>query len=283
MTFAHTVGTAANRILFVLISSRTSGSPTTIAYGGNAMTQVEMYVSMPYNCVFYLVNPPSGSNNVVMTCPAGSYYDILAISYSGVNTSSPIGNKVGAASSAVTIASQSDRLLIDFLACNVDSGHPSAPVAIETQRGSLENWWSGADTGIGVSETPGTASKTMTWTVTGFTSAYSYALELIPYVEPRGRAIDYYVDVNDPDFQLRDPMGRIVPPWAIRSDTWGMLLGISMPTGNVTANFAQDQTGSYFYIEQVTYNDESGQATIVCTRGDLDKVALARAAGQGTA
>jgi hypothetical protein len=124
-------------------------------------------------------------------------------------------------------------------------------------------------------------SVNMVWSSTTSNEWGIASVAIAPCIDARGRNVDYYVDVNDPDFQFRDAMGRVVPPHAIRSDTWGVILGINMPSSEVVANFVQDKTGSYFYIEQVTYDDGNGQASIVCTRGDLDKIALARAAGQG--
>lgn len=281
LTFAHVMGSAPHGLLLVEVTNLGPYAPT-VAYGGNAMTLIDSRTAgVPYSWTFILVNPPVGSNNVVVTCTS-SYVEAQSVSYTGVNTNNPIGNLAHAVANTVNVASQSDHLVVDFLSVFNNPGSPVLPTAGagQTQRASNKYYKNPECQGVGTSEKVGSGTTTMAWTTTGWGNAYIVAFELLPYIEPRGRAFDDFIDVYDPDFQIRDAQGRIVPPYAIRSDAWGMLLGISMPSSIVVANYAQDVTGSYYYREKVEYDDISGQARITCNRCDLDKVALARAAGQ---
>jgi len=74
LTWSHTVGSGSNRILIVSASARgnSSYSPMTATYNGVAMT---LAVTNVYddgfecrNSIFYMLNPPSGANNIVVTC-----------------------------------------------------------------------------------------------------------------------------------------------------------------------------------------------------------------------
>lgn len=84
-TYAYTVGTGSNRILFVGVVANVS--ITGVTYGGMAMT----FISSSQNgsdltaYLYYLIAPASGSNNVIVS--AGSSGVILsgAVSYSGAS------------------------------------------------------------------------------------------------------------------------------------------------------------------------------------------------------
>jgi hypothetical protein len=97
-----------------VVSSSISG----VTYGGNAMTSAGTVQNSGNNFVqaFYLVNPPTGSNNlaVSMTCTGGcsgytSSYLIYAdlVSFSNVNQTTPIrpGSYATANSSTLVISS----------------------------------------------------------------------------------------------------------------------------------------------------------------------------------
>ena len=229
--------------------------------------------------------PAAGAYNVTFGINSNVTAGVYCFTLTGVNQTNPwrsswsFANLTNNAPTINGVSSLAGDFVFDCVFQIVLSGTltPSGGQTWIGSQNSLGNGHAGASYRAGVGP-----SVNMVWGSGESTEWGMVSIAVAPYVEIRGRAVDYYVDVNDPDFQFRDAMGRIVPPWAIRSDTWGMLLGISMPSSQVVANFAQDQTGSYFYIEQVSYDDGNGQASIVCTRGDLDKVALARAAGQST-
>ncbi len=85
-TFSHTCATGA--ILFLYTFERVGTAQITGAtYGGNAMTQIgtgaDDGAAADLIRVWYLVNPPSGANNVVLSGTLVALYEGFAISYTG--------------------------------------------------------------------------------------------------------------------------------------------------------------------------------------------------------
>lgn len=99
ITYAHDVGSGANRFLSVTQSWNDNGTGAIeqvgATYNGDAMTlvagadaasgAVELYL-------YQLANPDSGSNNVVVTRDVSvlTQYDSFAQSYTGVNQAAPV-------------------------------------------------------------------------------------------------------------------------------------------------------------------------------------------------
>jgi hypothetical protein len=91
-TWSHTV-TATNprRILVVLLAARSSPASdiiTGVTYGGVAMTRATAdFAVQPGAYIYYLLNPPTGANNVVASaasafntvCFAASYYNVNGV------------------------------------------------------------------------------------------------------------------------------------------------------------------------------------------------------------
>jgi hypothetical protein len=94
VTYAHTVNpTGTNKLLLVSLGIRTATSTgISVTYGGNNLT----YITGTNNSTlirvesWYMVNPPTGSNNVVATLAASSKTAIAAFDMYGVATSDPI-------------------------------------------------------------------------------------------------------------------------------------------------------------------------------------------------
>lgn len=81
-TYAHTC-TGADRLLIVIVRGNTTDTGASVTYGGVSMTQFNK-VQIPgdrWVYAFYLLNPASGSNNVVIT---GTVNRTIAYSYTGV-------------------------------------------------------------------------------------------------------------------------------------------------------------------------------------------------------
>lgn len=93
LTFPYTVGSGSNRLLVVPFAGDSgSGADniTSVAYGGVAMTLAKKSVVTSQDrfvYLYYLLNPASGANNVVIT--AGTNHFILAgaADYTGVKQS----------------------------------------------------------------------------------------------------------------------------------------------------------------------------------------------------
>lgn len=122
-TLGLTVGTGSNRLIVVYVQYSTTGgsSPLTAAtYGGVNLTSYA-YIDdnlQQASCeVLYLLNPPSGANNVSLTSSVFNMRTVGAASYSGVNqntfpdatgTGSPLTRAVAAANLAANTTSIAD-------------------------------------------------------------------------------------------------------------------------------------------------------------------------------
>jgi len=85
ITFAHTC-TGSNRVLFVTVIGEVIPSITGVTYAGVAMTQVGSSVSGGGSRsihLFYLDNPASGANNVVVSSSPSGFMSAVSSSYTG--------------------------------------------------------------------------------------------------------------------------------------------------------------------------------------------------------
>ena len=74
LTWSHVTGAGTNRLLLVGIAWTGSGSITSVTYGGAAMAAVgsSVQATTTYTtAVYYLLNPASGTNSIVVT-PSGA-------------------------------------------------------------------------------------------------------------------------------------------------------------------------------------------------------------------
>lgn len=90
---------AKNRILVVFFACRGAVSGN-VTFDENAMTQERSQVAggnFNNSYVYYLVNPPSGTYNIVLNTTKTGYIYLGAALYAGVNQSSPIvySNSIG--------------------------------------------------------------------------------------------------------------------------------------------------------------------------------------------
>lgn len=87
LTFSHTC-TGTQRALFVsVIGATTPGNISSVTYGSVAMTQIDSVEGngSRYIYLFYLKNPASGANNVVITPTSASFMSAVSASYTGVS------------------------------------------------------------------------------------------------------------------------------------------------------------------------------------------------------
>lgn len=107
-TFTNTAGTF---MVLPIIATCDGGTPSisAVTYGGVAMTLVPSStitydtVNITMLSLYYLVNPPKGSNTISITAAGtGSYLDIIwgAISFVGQNATTPLGTPATATSTA---------------------------------------------------------------------------------------------------------------------------------------------------------------------------------------
>ncbi|NTW32497.1 MAG: hypothetical protein HGB12_07715 [Bacteroidetes bacterium] len=91
VTFSHTCSSGSNRILFVFGWCRSMGV-SSVKYNNVAMTEIGSEIQNPdyypdHIFLFYLINPASGANNVVVTYNSSNYQCVGAVSYTGAKQS----------------------------------------------------------------------------------------------------------------------------------------------------------------------------------------------------
>ncbi len=90
LAYSYTVGNGPNRLLVVnLIGDTSADDISSVTYAGTSMTLIGK-VQAPSNnwqYVYYLLNPPSGSNNVVITAGSPHYLISQAASWYNVKQS----------------------------------------------------------------------------------------------------------------------------------------------------------------------------------------------------
>lgn len=125
LTWSHTC-TGTDRILFVAVSQFRSGAPLTVTgtYDGVSMTELS---TQTYGAggdqkltVLYLVNPASGTNDIVLSVGSTSWMAAAAASFTGVDQTTPVGTPSTTTVSSATsvsqdISSETGDMVVDFL------------------------------------------------------------------------------------------------------------------------------------------------------------------------
>ncbi|HEX2834088.1 MAG TPA: C25 family cysteine peptidase [Thermoanaerobaculia bacterium] len=178
-TFAHTTSTGVNRLLLVAVSmnlrNATGTTVTTVTYGGSPLTLLDAITDGAPDTrteVWYLLNGPTGNNNVVLTMggisPGNNVESVTsATTFTNADQSVPPSatatNSSGAASVTLTGTAATD-LVIDFIGARetVTLTPNGAQVAgFNTSTGGTNNDIQAASSGR-IAATPNTA---MSWTL----------------------------------------------------------------------------------------------------------------------
>lgn len=171
-TWPHSVGLGNNTFLVVGVSIFTSNKTvSTITYAGQSLSflgarnggsgskarRIEMW---------YLVGPPTGTTDVIVTMSNGSKVVAGATSFFGVDPAAPLGAFVSAEGENLTptvvVPSAADQLVIDCLAVKANTD----PVTVGPGQAQHWNELTRANGGniIGAASTePGAATTTMSW------------------------------------------------------------------------------------------------------------------------
>jgi hypothetical protein len=186
-TFSHTC-TGTDRFLFVTVeqlNDTTTDKVTGVTYGGVAMTRLSKINVLTYNWVtyvYYLKNPASGANNVVVsrTYAAGQTYG-GACSYTGVNQTTPINaNTTGTGingTMTTSLTSTVDNSWFYIGATNIDASFVASTNS--TLRGTATSIGCHFDSN-GPKTPSGSLSMTQTWT--GTRNSVSHMAALSPSV-----------------------------------------------------------------------------------------------------
>ncbi|MGQ0828194.1 MAG: T9SS type A sorting domain-containing protein [Bacteroidota bacterium] len=103
VTWSHTVGNVSNRFLVVAVT--TDGpSVSSITYNGTALTKADAQTSgeSTVSEIWYLLNAPIGTYNVIVTLSGDDNVVCGAISFKNVNQTTPIGTVAKAAGNTAT-------------------------------------------------------------------------------------------------------------------------------------------------------------------------------------
>lgn len=206
-SWSHTVGSAEGRIALVMTATHSgNAAPSTVTFGGVAMTQLADY-SGNYRrvCVYYLLNPSSGSNTVVVNWGSALYYGcgVTCLTYSGVHQTDTFRTYSGQTGSTSpvnkTISSADGDLVIDAIS---EWGDGLACDAGQTQRYLVNN---SSLISMGASEEAGASSVTTTWTKSGTGDAnnaiYSFS------IKPAEPDISEDIEIDDDVDAWKDPDG----------------------------------------------------------------------------
>ena len=139
LTVSHTVGTGKNRILLVSLGIRTN--PVTgdeVTFNGVALTRYDVqYPVVGYQALWYLINPDSGTHDIVSTSVASVNHVQASASYFGVDQVSPIdvGGKTTSDSASTLSQSLITTAINDWIfASGIDNTETQTAASGSTQR-----------------------------------------------------------------------------------------------------------------------------------------------------
>jgi hypothetical protein len=186
LTWSHTVGAGFNRILVVGTSAAGLTSVSSVTYGAAALTRINATSSSSSETteMWYLLAPPAGTANIVVTFSGSDSVAAGSVSFTGVSQSTPLGTSASASGAggtpSVTVASATNQVVIDTITDYADKSSLTAG-ASQTQRWNVTSGAGGkTDVISGGSTKAGAASTTMSWTI-GAAKAWSQvAVPLIP-------------------------------------------------------------------------------------------------------
>lgn len=168
-----------NVVAFAAVAWDTAAalSITSITYGGNAMTSCGAAVnsSTVYVQLFYLINPPTGSNTLAISATAGTneiYANLVA--FQGVNQTTPVRpgtytTASGGSGYSITISSNANDLTMAAI---------SSSGAITSTNQTSDGIITTGTNGLGSDHaTVASVSVTDTWTATGTFALAGFSIQ----------------------------------------------------------------------------------------------------------
>lgn len=174
LTFSHDGGSGANRLLVLQIAELYSVSTSSVTYNGTALTRLDFQADGGTTIkseMWYLVNPPTGINNVVITFSSFTDTVVRAVNVTGVNQTTPFGvlSKTAAAygtSISLSPASNAGDLILDqmtaYAATPAVTGGQTLISSAATS--GLRNMADSYKTGAATSTTVSYSASTNAWT-----------------------------------------------------------------------------------------------------------------------
>lgn len=186
ITISHTIATGSDRLLLVAVTND-GGAPSSVEYGGVAMTLLEYYEYGGATRVYYLKNPTVGTANIVVSWSGSSYYypAVFCADFTGVDQTTTFrtvseGGTNGT-SASISPTSQVDDLVIDFFGQRSTGGGCADPTAGTgvTDRGTSVSPSSINRQNLGTRDGQ-SGSTTMAWSWSGGCYIQQISFALIP-------------------------------------------------------------------------------------------------------
>jgi hypothetical protein len=184
---SHTTGTGQNRLMLVGISVSNwpdTPSVSSATYAGQALTLVgSAFIDGEGVLIYSLVNPPSGTANVVIDYSSNPNYGSVVgvMSFTGVDQTTPLGPFAGATgsgtSASVNVSSAPDELVFDTVMNAYDK-------AIYVGGNQTQRWNNQGEPTAGGSTEAGASSVTMSWSWTWSNPWAIGAVSIKPADEP---------------------------------------------------------------------------------------------------
>ncbi len=186
LTWSQTVNVGSDRILIVDVGIRQGGASQQVAsvtYGGQALTKIGA-ADLTNNEdaeLWYLLAPPVGTANVVVTLTASAPFVASATDYFGVNQSTPLGTFASATGNnppvTVNVSSVPGQLVIDSMVTQGDSFTIAPSGTGQTQFWNQTTGNSGGDALAGGSFQGGASTVAMSWLEN---NSHNWALAAVP-------------------------------------------------------------------------------------------------------
>src|SRR5438876_1071828 len=258
-SFNHAVGSGANRLLIVGVTDDNNRGVPSVTYNAVAMTAIgsksngNLLVSM-----FRTVNPPSGTFAVKVTWGGGNNVgEVGAISFTGVDQTTPLGTFVTASASTTTptvnVTSAAGELVVDTVGA---TGGTLTVEASQTQRWNLTQTVRG-----GGSTEAGAATVTMSWSLG---TSNSWATIAVP-VKPAK------ITIAKPG---TNPGNAAIAPGGLVTDLDAFTLQTSSGTDTVTGVTVTLAAGTSAGINLVQITDNSNVVMGTATDPGSDTVSI---------
>lgn len=170
-TIAYTTPAGTNQILFVGVGDRNGPPPldaVSVTHAGNAMTATgaQAVNGTAGSRLYYIVNPTSGTNNVVVDWPGAPLTDAIIIwTCNGVDTTNPIASATSAngnsTAPSVTVTTATGEVVVDFMFTALQTTAPTEG-ANQTLFGATSD---GTEAACGASYQQGVDGGVMSWTI----------------------------------------------------------------------------------------------------------------------
>lgn len=200
ITFSHNQGTNDNDILVCTVNNQ-SATPTSVTYNGDAMTLIVSNSAGSSDLYTYaLLNPDSGTNNVVVTNPASvetrtvcmSYLDVeQSLSFDDTDSGRNPGDNTSLTATVTTLVDDSWQLMWGGIQRDPSAGTGS------TQRAEVGGALAGYDSGV--IATAGSNAMTYTFAECSANCMTFTTIVIAPFEDPE------VLGCTDPEALNYDP------------------------------------------------------------------------------